>query len=187
MKKTLFYFILLLFNLSFSQKKTLQSKFTTEKITIDGKFDEEIWKTAEISKDFITFDPDNGNAEPKDRKTEVKVIYDNDAIYIAATMHDDPKKILKEFSKRDDFGTADFFGVFINGFNDGQQDFRFFVTASNGQMDCQASENDGEDYSWDAIWESQTRITETGWVAEMKLPYAALRFSPSQKQTVVSS
>jgi Domain of unknown function (DUF5916)/Carbohydrate family 9 binding domain-like len=183
MKNILFFLVLLLFNLSFAQKKTLLTKFVSEKITIDGKFDEEIWKNAEISKDFVSFDPDNGNPEPKDRKTEVKIVYDNDAIYIAATMFDDPKKILKEFSKRDGFGTADFFGVFINGFNDGQQDFRFFVTASNGQMDCQASENDGEDYSWDAIWESQTRITETGWVAEMKLPYAALRFSPSQKQT----
>jgi Domain of unknown function (DUF5916)/Carbohydrate family 9 binding domain-like len=183
MKKILFFLVLLLFNFSFAQKKTLQTKFISEKITIDGKFDEEVWKNAEISKDFVTFDPDNGNPEPKDRKTEVKIVYDNDAIYIAATMYDDPKKILKEFSKRDDFGTADFFGVFINGFNDGQQDFRFFVTASNGQMDCQASENNGEDYSWDAIWQSQTRITETGWVAEIKLPYAALRFSPSQKQT----
>jgi Domain of unknown function (DUF5916)/Carbohydrate family 9 binding domain-like len=183
MKKILFFLVLLLLNFSFAQKKSLKTKFTIEKITIDGKFDEEIWKTAEISKDFITFDPDNGNPEPKDRKTEVKIVYDNNAIYIAAIMFDDPAKILKEFSKRDDFGTADFFGVFINGFNDGQQDFRFFVTASNGQMDCQASENNGEDYSWDAIWESQTRITETGWVAEIKLPYAALRFSPSQKQT----
>ncbi len=183
MKKILFFLVLLTSTSFFAQKKILQTKFTSEKITIDGKFDEAIWKTVEVSKDFISFDPDNGNPEPKDRKTEVKIVYDNDAIYIAATMYDDPTKILKEFSKRDDFGTADFFGVFINGFNDGQQDFRFFVSASNGQADCQASENDGEDYSWDAIWESQTRITDTGWIAEIKLPYAALRFSPSQKQT----
>ncbi len=183
MKKNIIFFILLISSIGIAQKKTLQTKFTTDKITIDGKFDEEVWKTAEISKDFVSFQPDNGNPEPKDKKTEVKIVYDNDAIYIAAIMYDDPTKILKEFSQRDDFGTADFFGVFINGFNDGQQDFRFIVSASNGQADCQASENDGEDYSWDAIWESQTRITDFGWVAEIKLPYAALRFSPAQKQT----
>jgi Domain of unknown function (DUF5916)/Carbohydrate family 9 binding domain-like len=183
MKLKFLFFVFLISTIGYSQKKILQSKFITDKISIDGKFDEEIWKTAAISKDFISFDPDNGNPEPIDSKTEVKILYDNDAIYIAATMYDDPKKILKEFSQRDDFGTADFFGIFINGFNDGQQDFRFFVSASNGQADCQASENDGEDFSWDAIWESQTRITENGWVAEIKLPYAALRFSPSQKQT----
>ena len=183
MKIKLFYIFLLITTIAVGQKKSLQTKFTSDKITIDGKFDEEIWKTTAVSKDFVSFDPDNGNPEPADSKTEVKIVYNNDAIYIAATMYDDPKKILKEFSVRDDFGTSDFFGVFINGFNDGQQDFRFFVSASNGQADCQASETNGEDFSWDAIWESQTRITDFGWVAEIKLPYAALRFSPSQKQT----
>ena len=166
-----------------AQKKTLQTKFTAEKITIDGKFDEPVWATAAISSDFVSFEPDNGNPEPKDQKTEVRIVYDNDAIYIAATMFDDPKKILKEFALRDKIGTADFFAVFINGFNDGQQEFRFIVSASNGQADCQASENDGEDFSWDAVWESQSLITDKGWVVEMKLPYAALRFSPAQKQT----
>lgn len=182
--KNIFILFILLFSLNvLAQKKTLQTKITTDKITIDGKFDEEVWKSAQVSKDFVTFDPDNGNPEPENSKTEVRVVYDDNAIYIAATLYDDPTKIMKEFSQRDDFGAADFFGVFINGFNDGQQDFRFFVTASNTQMDCQASENDGEDYSWDAIWESKAQITDKGWQVEMKLPYAALRFSPAQKQT----
>ena len=64
-----------------AQKKTLQTKFTTEKITIDGKFDEPVWATAAISSDFVSFEPDNGNPEPKDQKTEVRIVYDNDAIY----------------------------------------------------------------------------------------------------------
>ena len=170
-----------------AQKKTLQTKFTTDKIIIDGKFDEPIWATAAISSDFVSFEPDNGNPEPKDQKTEVRIVYDNDAIYIAATLFDDPKKILKEFALRDNIGTTDSFGVFINGFNDGQQEFRFIVSASNGQADCQASEqdiaNDNLDFAWDAVWESQSLITDKGWVVEMKLPYAALRFSPAQKQT----
>jgi hypothetical protein len=59
--------------------------------------------------------------------------------------------------------------VSINGFNDGQQDFRFFVSAANIQMDCLAKGN--EDFSWDAIWESKATITDFGWVVEMKIPY----------------
>ena len=183
MKKNLLYILLLISSIALAQKKTLQTKFTTDKITIDGKFDEEVWKTAEISKDFVSFEPENGTPIPENKKTEVKVVYNNNAIYIAATLYDDePNKILKEFALRDNFGTADFFGVFINGFNDGQQDFRFIVTAANTQNDCQASESNGEDYSWDAVWESQTKITNFGWVVEMKIPYATLRFSPSNKQ-----
>jgi hypothetical protein len=49
-------------------------------------------------------------------------------------------------------------------------------------MDCIATE-DGEDFSWDAIWDSEVTITDFGWVVEMKIPYAALRFSKSQSQT----
>ena len=182
-KKNLICLLILISGVVLAQKKSLQTKFTTDKITIDGKFDEEAWKTAENATNFISFEPENGTPIPESKKTEVKVIYNNNAIYIAATMYDDePNKILKEFALRDNFGTADFFGVFINGFNDGQQDFRFIVSAANTQNDCQASESTGEDYSWDAVWESQTKITEFGWVVEMKIPYAALRFSPSAKQ-----
>ena len=166
------------------EKKRLKATISDEKITIDGNFKEAIWNQAATAENFISFDPDNGNPIPENKKTEVKVVYDNTAIYIGAIMYDDdPSKILKEFSQRDDFGAADFFGVFINGFNDGQQDFRFIVSASDGQADAQASESEGEDFSWDAIWESKSIITSTGWQLEIKIPYAALRFSPENKQT----
>src|SRR5690606_31593946 len=63
-----------------------------------------------------------------------------------------------------------------------QQDFRFFVSAAGVQMDCLATEQ-GEDYSWNAIWDSEVRVTDFGWVVEMKIPYAALRFSNEDIQT----
>jgi hypothetical protein len=66
--------------------------------------------------------------------------------------------------------------VSINGFNDGQQDFRFFVSAANIQMDCLATEGN-EDFSWDAIWESKATITDFGWVVENFL----CRFALSNK------
>jgi hypothetical protein len=93
-------------------------------------------ETVSIATDFIMFQPDNGKPIPENKRTEVKVLYDNDAIYVAAVLYDEPNKILKEISQRDDFGTSDVFGVFINGFNDGQQDFQFFVNAADGQGDC---------------------------------------------------
>lgn len=165
------------------QRKSLQAKSISENISIDGKLNEAIWNTAPIATDFLMLEPDNGRPISPGKKTDVRVLYNNDAIYIAALLYDDePKKILKEMTQRDNFGTADHFGVFINGFNDGQQDFRFFVSASGVQMDCLATES-GEDYSWDAIWDSEVSITEFGWVVEMKIPYAALRFSNAEKQT----
>ncbi|WP_426064211.1 DUF5916 domain-containing protein [Flavobacterium sp. DSP2-3-1] len=167
---------------TFGQKKTLQAKSITENITIDGKINEQIWESASIASDFIMFEPDNGKPINNDKKTEVKVLYDNDAIYISAMLYDnEPGKIQKEITNRDVFGVSDHFSVYINGFNDGQQDFRFFVSAAGVQMDCLATE-DYEDFTWDAIWDSEVVITELGWVVEMKIPYAALRFSKADKQ-----
>ena len=184
MKNYLLFCFLLLSAFGYSQKKVLQTKFISEKIEIDGKLDENTWQTASIANDFIMFDPDNGKAIPENKRTEVKVLYDNDAVYIGAIMFDEnPEKILREITQRDNFGTSDLFGVFINGFNDGQQDFQFFVNAADGQADCITTDTNGEDYSWDAVWESKAVITDKGWVVEMRIPYAALRFSGENKQT----
>ena len=184
MKNQLLLCFLFLSAFGYSQKKVLQTKFISGKIEIDGKLDENTWQTASIANDFIMFDPDNGKAIPENKRTEVKVLYDNDAIYIGAIMYDDtPEKILREITQRDNFGTSDLFGVFINGFNDGQQDFQFFVNAADGQADCITTDTNGEDYSWDAVWKSKAVITDKGWVVEMRIPYAALRFSGENKQT----
>ncbi|MCB0443466.1 MAG: carbohydrate binding family 9 domain-containing protein, partial [Flavobacterium sp.] len=165
----------------FGQKKTKALRIN-ETISVDGQLDEAVWRNASIARDFIMLEPENGVPESPDRRSEVKVIYDDNAVYIGAILYDnDPSKIEKEITQRDNFGTADHFGIFINGFNDGQQDFRFFVSASGVQMDCLATEN-GEDFSWDAIWNSEVKITDFGWVVEMEIPYAALRFSKEKIQ-----
>jgi hypothetical protein len=184
MRKTLSFCLFFLTFLGFSQKKSLQTQFTTETITIDGKISEPVWNNAQIATDFISLEPDNGNPIPQNRRTEVKVLYNNDAIYVAATMYDDePNKILKEITQRDNFGTAENFGIFINGFNDSQQDFRFYVSAAGVQADCIFTNQNDEDFTWDAIWESKAKMTDYGWVVEMKIPYAALRFSNKKQQT----
>jgi hypothetical protein len=184
MRKLLLIITLLFSLFGYSQKKILQTKFITDNITIDGKLDENAWKSVPVAKDFIMFEPDNGKPIAENKKTEIKVLYDNDAIYVAALMYDnEPNKILKEISQRDNFGASDIFGVFVNGYNDGQQDFRFIVSASDGQADCIGTDTNGEDYSWDAVWKSKAVITDFGWVVEMRIPYAALRFSGEKKQT----
>ncbi len=184
MQKTIFLLLVFSFSTTFSQKKTLCTIPASETIVLDGNLDEPIWKNAEVASDFIMFEPDNGKPISSEKKTEVKIIYNNEFVYIGALLYDnEPKKILKEITQRDDFGTTDTFGVFINGFNDGQQDFRFFCTASGTQVDCLATETTGEDFSWDAVWGSKTKITDFGWVVEMRIPYAALRFSADNIQS----
>ncbi len=184
-------FVFLIFSSGcLAQKKIMVAKSTSEKIIIDGEFSESAWQTAPIAGDFIMYQPDNGKPIDSTKRSDIRILYDDEAVYIAATLFDnEPDKILKEITQRDNIGTADIFGVFINGFNDGQQDFQFFVSASGVQIDRLATE-DGEvapdnfqDFSWDAIWASEVKITNFGWTVEMKIPYAALRFSKEKVQT----
>ncbi|GGA64241.1 hypothetical protein GCM10008015_01420 [Flavobacterium palustre] len=159
------------------------AKSKTKELAIDGKIDEDEWtQNTEVASNFIMFEPDNGKPISENKKTEVKVVYDNEAIYISAVMYDDePDKIQRELTERDVFGVADHFAVFINGFNDGQQDYRFYVSSTGVQMDCLATE-ETEDFTWDAIWQSNVKLTSFGWTVEMKIPYAAIRFPKSKKQ-----
>ncbi len=185
-KHSLFFTLLLCTTIAFSQ--TTEKKITTAKrisgsISIDGKLDEKEWENVPVAKDFINFSPDSGMPEDPNKKTEVKIIYDNDAIYVGATMFDDkPQDIMKEIKLRDEYGSSDHFGVFFNGFNDGQQEFRFYISAAGVQIDALAT-SAGDDNSWDAIWDCKVKITDFGWVAEYKIPYAALRFGKEKVQT----
>lgn len=86
---------LLCFSFGFSQKKTLTTQITSEKIIIDGKFDEGAWLKSDVAKDFVMWMPDNGTPEPKNTRTEVRVTYDNEAVYFAATMYDDEPQNFK--------------------------------------------------------------------------------------------
>lgn len=165
------------------EKKKVNASRTSGKISIDGIIDEASWQNAELAGDFVMHNPDNGKPLAYEKRTEVKVLYDNDAIYIGAMMYDnEPEKIMREITLRDDTGSTDFFGVSVNGYNDGQQDFRFLVTAAGVQWDANANTTTGEDSTWDAIWESNVKITEQGWSAEFKLPYSALRFSKDKEK-----
>ena len=144
---------------------------------IDGKVDDEAWKLAPICTDFFELRPTNGIRTNKNYRTDVKIVYNDDAIFISAVMQDpNPTKIPREFSNRDNFSQADFFLVTINPNDDGQNPFEFIVQTTGNQADAKIS-NGNEDFNWSAVWDSSAKITDFGWVVEMKIPYRALRFA----------
>ncbi len=183
LKNSLFSLVCFFFlhQLTAQDKPKERKKITTTRITeppkIDGILEDTAWKNVPACKDFIIFRPDNGKPVSKEYQTEVKVIYDDDAIYIAAMMTDpNPSKIPMEFSTRDNFGQADFFLVTINPNDDGQNPFEFIVQSTGNQAGAKIS-NGNEDFSWNAVWKSAAKINKSGWIVEMKIPYRALRFA----------
>lgn len=164
-------------------RRQMSAVRTDKSIKIDGIIDEEAWANAAIADKFIEFQPSNGKLESENQKSIVKVLYDNTGIYIGATLYDsEPNKIARQFTERDAINNDDFFGVFINGYNDKQQSYEFIVTAAGVQFDAKATNDNGEDPTWNGIWYSAVKINDKGWNVEMKIPYFELRFPNNNVQ-----
>ena len=173
--------------ISQNEKKEIYAKRIDSKIIIDGKLDELFWLDINPAKNFIMIEPVNGKYERSSQRTEVKFAYDNSAIYVGASLYDsNPYEILKELGPRDDQDkNTDMFGIFINPFNDGINEFSFLVTAAGVQIDKRiVLTTDGyiNELNWDAVWESEVIINEKGWFVEMKIPYSAIRFPNTKSQ-----
>ena len=158
-----------------AQKKTLNSLLITEKIVLDGNLSEPAWQRAEKATCFIQHDPYPGL--PSTQRSEVSILYDNEAVYVGAMLYDEhPDSILKQLSPRDVFdNNNDAFGVFFDTYSDNQNGFFFIVTAAGVQADAK-QRFDNSDLTWNAAWFSKVTINDKGWCIEMRIPYSAIRF-----------
>jgi hypothetical protein len=162
-------------------KRQLQAVRIREAIKLDGLLDEAVWQQAPIASDFIQQRPNPG--VPEKNKTEVRVLYDDAALYVGAIMHDSsPDSILREITQRDHFGNTDLFSVFLDTYHDQLNGYNFTVTTSGVQIDARYSPAGGEDTNWNAVWDARTSQRGTDWIAEMRIPYSAIRFSNAPEQ-----
>ena len=163
--------------ISAQEKKSVQAFYITSPITIDGVLDEPAYSQAQPAKDFVQLQPYNG--KPSYQPSEVYILYDQTAIYVGGMFYDSsPDSIFNFFSERDNIGMSDYFGIYFDPYNQGQLAYGFFITPAGVQTDLKAIKTsyDYEDDSWDAVWQSKTRVTDKGWVVELRIPYSALRF-----------
>ena len=158
----------------------LAAKRINTKIDVDGKLSEGIWNEADQTSQFITWQPTPG-LKPN-LNSEVKVLYDDEAIYIGAVMHVPSRdSIMTELTQRDDVGNTDFFGIFLDTYGNGTDAFEFIVSATGVQFDAKLSRR-GEDNNWDAVWFSAVDLKDKQWSEELKIPYSAIRFSKTDVQ-----
>jgi hypothetical protein len=174
--------IFLTFRLSAQDSlRTLSASRINAKVKIDGVLDDQAWlETTPFEGNFYQLSPDNGaNSE---YKSKIYVIYDNRAMYVGALLYDpDPQTIPQELGERDDNDVnADVFAIIVDPLNQGQNGFLYAVTAAGVQGDAVISTRDDDD-DWNAVWNSEVKITDEGWVVEMEIPYSAIRFPKVEK------
>ena len=144
---------------------------------IDGELDDPAWLAAPIIQDFTQMRPHDGS--PPTERTEVRILYSDDALYVAARFYDrEPKAIVSRLGRRDANVASDGFIVAIDSYHDHRTAFGFGVNPAGVRWDAvTTNDNDHGDHSWDPVWIAATSIDTLGWVAELRIPFSQLRFS----------
>jgi hypothetical protein len=166
-----------------THRRIATAKYTDAKIVIDGRLDEPAWQAAEVSGDFLQQDPREG--EPASEKTDVRVLYNHEFLYVSAVCHDrTPSKIVNNDIRRDfDTLNQDYFTLLLDTFNDGHSGYYFASSAAGGQHDRQiADEGRSSNTNWDGVWYAESKRGPDGYVVEMAIPFRTLRFNHDKQQ-----
>ena len=180
-------FICANFNVFSQERKNAVANRVTEAPVIDGILNDNAWVAAETNTDFYMLRPSNVGPARSSHPTTVKIIYDDEAVYFAASMLDpDGKNIASEISQRDEFyeKKTDFIGVSLNPYNDDINFLSFIVTSAGTIADMKSVRDyDEGDSNFDAVFDAKVSKDDNGWYAEFKIPYSALRFPKKEIQT----
>jgi hypothetical protein len=157
-------------------RPVLHAVRATGPIRLDGVLDEPDWQRAIVAKDFTQSYPAPG-AAPRD-STHVRVLYDNDALYVGIRLFDsEPSKIAAQLARRDASGIySDWVHVMVGTYHDRRTAFRFSVNPLGVQRDVLEYDDNNEDENWDAVWDVGVRVDSSGWTAEYRIPFSQLRF-----------
>lgn len=151
-----------------------------EPIRIDGRLDEEVWSRAEAITGLTQVVPTEG--EPASERSEIRFLYDGDALYIGAALYDS-HPVTARLGRRDmGMSASDWLTVIIDSYHDHRTAYGFEVNPLGVRRD-QTRGSFGEDDSWDPVWEVQTTVTDAGWFAELRIPFSQMRFSGADEQT----
>jgi hypothetical protein len=149
---------------------------------VDGRLDEPVWADAEAATTFTQQDPDEG--QPATERTELRILYDDEAVYIAARMFDsEPALIARRLSSRDGDADADMLEIYLDPMHDHLTGATFRISASGVQRDAIVFNDSWDDSSWDAVWDSAVSVDDDGWSAELRIPLSQLRFTFAERQT----
>ena len=173
-----FFFLTSQITVSQESRPILLKKITTP-IVLDGVSDEEAWESVD-SFPLTTYTPTYG--VPPSEKTEIRIAYDDNYLYLSARCFDSDSSLIQGNSLiRDMDRGGDFVNFLIDSFNDKRNMSVFMTTPTGNRLDAEViNDAEGIDFwnmGWNAIWESAVSLNSDGWFAEMRIPFSSLGFS----------
>ncbi|MFQ6039911.1 MAG: DUF5916 domain-containing protein [Candidatus Poribacteria bacterium] len=158
---------------------------TYESIELDGEFNEFDWQKAKPIRQFVQVEPDEG--KPITQPMEVRVLYDDENIYLGFTCFDsDISRLVANEMRRDarDLHENDNVYVLLDTYNDRRSGFFFRINALGAMQDSAVTNSgDSMNRNWDAVWACRAKIKEDRWTVEMAIPFSQLRFKRSDEMT----
>lgn len=167
--------------------------------TLDGILSEDVWEIAAPLSDFVQADPLEG--QPASEKTEVRILYNEDALFFGVVCYDtEPSQLVVTDSRRDaNLAEMDSFFIILDTYHDYQNGFVFATNPAGLEYDGHVT-NQGEggqqggsrqqtgsgagfNKNWDASWRVRTQIGDYGWSAEFAIPLRTLRYPSGKPQT----
>ena len=180
-------------NLPPSERYRIEPQRVEQGPQVDGRLDEEVWVTAAVIEDFVQQEPAEG--EPATERTIVRVLYDEQALYIGVEAFDSvPDGVIATEMRRDSprLLEEDNFQVILDTFQDRRSGYMFVTSPLGAKLELQVAE-EGEggfrgnnssntNVNWDGVWDVVARSTDAGWVAEIAIPMVTLRFPKADQQ-----
>lgn len=156
-------------------------------IELDGLLNEDAWRNATAIADFTQQEPVEGGRPSEE--TEIRIVFDEDDLYIGAVFYDDPEGVLAYQRQRDaSLGTDDRFMWILDTFLDGRTGYFFEINPAglmgDGILTGTGGGGGGGGFrggggkAWDGIWEARTAMRADGWSAEVRIPFRTLNFNP---------
>jgi hypothetical protein len=163
------------------RKQARATRVADGAIRLDGALDESAWNAAMAITDFVQREPVEGVA-PSD-PTDVRIVYDDDAIYIGARMRS-TGGVRAPLGRRDEDDQAEHILVSFDTYLDRRTASTFGVTAAGVRLDLYSPSDDIEsgDSGYSPVWGVEVSSDAAGWVAEMRIPFSQLRFNDRSPQ-----
>jgi hypothetical protein len=131
--------------------------------------------------DFRQREP--GDSTPVSQKTVAHLSYDDKNFYVVFVCQDEPGQVRAHMAKREDIASDDQVSIFLDTFHDRQRAYMFATNPLGVQLDGIATEGQTTDLSFDAVWHSEGKLTEDGYITLIAIPFKSLRFSSEDVQT----
>jgi hypothetical protein len=166
-------------------RPVLEAVRATGALTVDGVVDEPAWRDAPVAGDFIQSKPRTGY--PASERSEVRVLYDDQYLYIGAVLYDsDPDALIAQHLEQDFLSlNDDVFGVSLDPFLDRRNAYYFFINPLGAIRDGQAYDNSrASNTEWEGVMDVRTSVHDEGWSLEVRIPFSTLRFDPSRSEQV---